>query len=238
MLCIGVAAVLSDVLPLQRSYWVILAVAVVLKPDFGSVFARALQYGAGTMIGAAAAGLILVTHPPQALLLVPLVTSAALMPFAMSRTYGYFGVVFTPLVVLLIGLISDGGWRLAQDRLVDILLGCGSVLCLGYAPWPSSWHANLPRDLADAIQQAARHLEQAWLPAVIALEQLLEAVTAAAVTHAGQPPPATDVDELAAVMRHTSTAVRSGTPLQAARAFPARRRWNRSATPSGPYKTP
>ena len=35
MLCIGVATVLGQALPLQRSYWVPLTVAVVLKPDFG-----------------------------------------------------------------------------------------------------------------------------------------------------------------------------------------------------------
>ena len=47
MLCIGVATVLSQALPLQRSYWVPLTVAVVLRPDLGSVFARALQSAAG-----------------------------------------------------------------------------------------------------------------------------------------------------------------------------------------------
>jgi uncharacterized membrane protein YccC len=33
MVCIGMAAVASEVLPLQRSYWVVLTVAVVVKPD-------------------------------------------------------------------------------------------------------------------------------------------------------------------------------------------------------------
>jgi uncharacterized membrane protein YccC len=52
MVCVGVAAVASEVLPLQRSYWVVLTVAIVLKPDHGSVFARALQRGIGTIVGA------------------------------------------------------------------------------------------------------------------------------------------------------------------------------------------
>ena len=51
MVSIGVAAVVSEVIPLQRSYWVVLTVAIVLKPDFGSVFARAVQRGVGTIIG-------------------------------------------------------------------------------------------------------------------------------------------------------------------------------------------
>jgi uncharacterized membrane protein YccC len=52
MACMGVAGVVSEVLPLQRSYWVPLTVAIVLKPDYGSVFARAVQRGIGTMVGA------------------------------------------------------------------------------------------------------------------------------------------------------------------------------------------
>ena len=51
MACVGVAAVASEVLPLQRSYWVVLTVAIVVKPDDGSVFARALQRGIGTIDG-------------------------------------------------------------------------------------------------------------------------------------------------------------------------------------------
>jgi uncharacterized membrane protein YccC len=125
MLCTGVAAIFLEVLPLQRSYWVILAVAIVLKPDFGSVFTRALQYGAGTVIGVAAAALILVAQPPQPDVVASLVASAALMPYAMSRTYSYVGVALTPLVAL---MISPGGWHLAEDRLIDILLGCGIAL--------------------------------------------------------------------------------------------------------------
>ncbi|MGH3288224.1 MAG: FUSC family protein, partial [Streptosporangiaceae bacterium] len=51
MACMGVAGLVSEVLPLQRSYWVPLTVAIVLKPDYGSVFARALQRGIGTIVG-------------------------------------------------------------------------------------------------------------------------------------------------------------------------------------------
>jgi uncharacterized membrane protein YccC len=38
-------------LPLQCSYLVPLTVAIVPKPDYGSVFARALQRGSGTVVG-------------------------------------------------------------------------------------------------------------------------------------------------------------------------------------------
>ena len=63
MVCVGVAAVASEVLPLQRSYWVVLTVAIVVKPDNGSVFARALQRGIGTIVGAVLGAVILAAVP-------------------------------------------------------------------------------------------------------------------------------------------------------------------------------
>ena len=34
---------------------------------------------------------------------------------------------------------------------------------MGYAPWPSSWHAHLPEQLAIALDSVARYTEQALL---------------------------------------------------------------------------
>jgi uncharacterized membrane protein YccC len=253
MLCIGVATVLSQALPLQRSYWVPLTVAVVLRPDLGSVFARALQSAAGTVIGASVGALILASRPPDQLVVIWLALFALAPPYGMSRNYGLFTVFFAPLVVLLIDLLGNDGWRLAQTRLIDALIGCGIALFIGYAPWPSSWQGSWRPDFASAVGAIADYLDQAvgqgargtapqarariqlatletgfqwamaepqwtrqramaWQPAVAALERLLEAVTATAVTTAGQPSSGTGVSEVSAALRQIADAVRSGTP--------------------------
>jgi uncharacterized membrane protein YccC len=255
MLCIGVATVLSQALPLQRSYWVPLTVAVVLRPDLGSVFARALQSGAGTVIGAGVGALILASGPPDALVVIWLAVFALALPYGQSRNYGLFTVFFAPLVVLLINLLSNDGWQLASARLIDALLGCGIALLIGYAPWPSSWHGSWRPDFADTVSAIADYLDQAvgqgtrgtaphaaariqlatletefqramaeprwtrqraiaWQPAVAALERLLEAVTATAVTTAGQSSSGTGVSEVSAALRRIADAVRSGTPAR------------------------
>jgi uncharacterized membrane protein YccC len=161
MACVGVAAVVSEVLPLQRSYWVVLTVAIVLKPDFGSVFARAVQRGLGTVIGAVLGAVIIVLVPYGLWLLLPFGLLAALLPYGRSRNFGLNAVFLTPLVVVLIDLLAPGGWRLAEDRLVDTLLGCAIVLLIGYAPWPASWQAHLPGKFADAIREVSRYLQVA-----------------------------------------------------------------------------
>jgi uncharacterized membrane protein YccC len=161
MVCVGVAGVVSEVLPLQRSYWVVLTVAVVLKPDFGSVFARAVQRGLGTVTGAVLGAVIIVVVPYGPWLLIPFGLLAALLPYGRSRNYGLMAVFLTPLVVVLIDLLAPGGWRLAEDRLVDTLIGCAIVLLIGYALWPGSWHAHLPGRFAEAIRDVSRYLREA-----------------------------------------------------------------------------
>jgi uncharacterized membrane protein YccC len=161
ILCIGAATVLSEALPLQRSYWVPLTVAVVLRPDLGSVFARALQSGAGTVIGASLGALILASRPPDAILVVWVAVFALALPYGQSQNYGMFTTFFAPLVVLLIDLLDNDGWRLAQARLIDTLLGCGIALLIGYAPWPSSWHGSWRPSFADTLDATAGYLEQA-----------------------------------------------------------------------------
>jgi uncharacterized membrane protein YccC len=159
----GAAGVVSEVLPLQRSYWVALTVAIVFKPDYGSVFARALQRGIGTVVGAVA-GAVLLALVHGAWLLIPFAVLAALLPFGRSRNYGLLATFLTPLVVVLIDLLNPGGWRLAEDRLIDTLIGCAIVLLIGFAPWPMSWYSHLPRQYARAALDVCRYLEEALGP--------------------------------------------------------------------------
>ena len=157
-LCMSVAAALSEVAPLQRSYWVMLTVVVVLKPDFGSVFARALQRGIGTAVGAVIGAAILVLTPYGPWLLVVVAVLAFLVPYTISRNWGMFGTLLTPLVLIIIDLPSGAGWQLAEARAIDTLLGCAIVLLLGYAPWPASWHADVGRQFAAAVGEIAGYL--------------------------------------------------------------------------------
>ena len=160
MACMGAAGVVSEVLPLQRSYWVPLTVAIVLKPDYGSVFARAPQRGIGTVVGAVAGAVLLVlVHGTW--LLIPFGVLAALLSFGRSRNYGLLATFLTPLVVVLIDLLSPVGWRLAEDRLIDTLIGCAIVLLIGFAPWPMSWYSHLPLRYARAALDVCRYLQEA-----------------------------------------------------------------------------
>jgi uncharacterized membrane protein YccC len=161
MLCTGVAAVASEVLPLSRSYWVVLTVVIILKPDYGSVFARAVQRSVGTVVGAVLGAAILAVVPYGPWLLLPFGVLAALLPYAKARNFGLVATFLTPLVVLLIDLLDVGGWRLAEIRLLDTLLASAIVLLVGYAPWPSAWQAHLPGQFAEALRSVCTYMDEA-----------------------------------------------------------------------------
>jgi len=265
MACVGVAGVMTEVLPLARSYWVILTVVIVLKPDYGSVFVRAVQRGIGTVLGAVLGAVILVVVPYGPWLLLPFAVLAALLPYGRSRNYGLLAVFLTPLVVLLIDLLTRATWYLALDRLVDTLLGCAIVLLVGYAPWPSSWQADLPHHFAAVVYDVCWYIEAAlcgtdraaqqrlgradvslarrqlyraladlrtefdrsmaepaavsrqaaaWWPALVALNEVIDAVTAVAVAVShGTPAPDPDAArQLTASLDAIADAVKAGTP--------------------------
>lgn len=165
MVCVAIATIVSEVLPLDRSYWVILTVAIVLKPDYGSVFARAVQRGLGTVLGAVVGAAILAIVPYGPWLLIPMTLFAALLPYGKSLSFGLTATFLTPLVVMLIDLLAPIGWRLAEDRLADTALGCAIVLAFGYAPWPSSWQQHLPAQFAATVRAVCGYMRDALIPA-------------------------------------------------------------------------
>ncbi len=164
MLCLGVAEVLTEVASINRSYWVALTVCVVIKPDFGSVFARAVQRALGTALGVLIGSAVLALVPTGAPLLPFMALFAGLLPIARVRNYGLFSAALTPLILILIDSLARDAHALVLARLADTALGCGIVLLLGYALWPETWRSRLPDRLAATIDEVAGYLVRAFEP--------------------------------------------------------------------------
>jgi uncharacterized membrane protein YccC len=150
VLCMTLAEVARQVLPLDRPYWVLLTVAIVLKPDFGSVFTRAVQRAAGTLIGVLIGSLLMSVLPGDGWVVVAIAVGAGLLPWARGANFGLFSVFQTPVIILLLELAVPGGPGLVGARLVDTLVGCAIVLVAGYLVWPQTWRAPLDEALSAA----------------------------------------------------------------------------------------
>ncbi|MGW0832313.1 FUSC family protein [Streptomyces prunicolor] len=160
--CIGLAQILVSTVPVARSYWVALTITFVLKPDFGSVFSRALLRALGTVAGLVIAAAVLSAVPRGWWDVLVLLLLAPLIPALTPRGYGYQTMAITPVILLLSDVLNHQGTALLLPRLVDSLIGCGIALVAGYLLWPESWHTRVGDRLAEAVADTATYVESAF----------------------------------------------------------------------------
>ncbi|MFG2886448.1 FUSC family protein [Streptomyces sp. NPDC048297] len=163
-LCIGIAQATVSLFPVPRSYWVALTITFVLKPDFGSVFSRALLRALGTVAGLVLAAAVLAEVPGGWWIVPTLMVLGALIPALTPRGYGFQTAAITPVILLLSDLLNHQGTALLLPRLLDSLMGCVIALVVGYLLWPESWRTRVGDQLADAVADTAAYVEAAFGP--------------------------------------------------------------------------
>ncbi|MFJ8850426.1 FUSC family protein [Streptomyces sp. NPDC102437] len=163
-LCIGLAQALTSLILVPRSYWVALTVTFVLKPDFGSVFSRAVLRSVGTAAGLVIAAPVLAAVPMGWWDVPVMVVLAALIPALTAKGYAFQTAAITPVILLLSDLLNHQGFHLVWPRFLDSLIGCAIVLVAGYLLWPESWHVRIGHRLADAVAEIADYVACAFEP--------------------------------------------------------------------------
>ncbi|MEW2305214.1 FUSC family protein [Streptomyces sp. NPDC006655] len=161
-LCIGIAQALVSLIPVPRSYWVALTITFVLKPDFGSVFSRALLRALGTVAGLVVAATVLALVPRGWWDVPVMMVLAPLIPALTPRGYGFQTAAITPVILLLSDVLNHQGTALLLPRLLDSLMGCAIALVAGYLLWPESWRTRVGDRLADAVADTAAYVELAF----------------------------------------------------------------------------
>ncbi|MFC0283288.1 FUSC family protein [Camelimonas abortus] len=154
-LCLGIAYACRLVVDASHWFWIPLTVGLVMKPDLGSVFARAIQRCIGTSAGVVIGAVLLWLTPRGAGFGAVIGLLAAALPWAMARSYALQAVFLTPLVLMLVDLIVPGPQSAdyAGQRFVDTLAGGAIVLLVGYFPWPRS-HSRQDAAAFDRVRAA------------------------------------------------------------------------------------
>ena len=165
-LCLGLAYAVRFVDGAEHWFWVPLTVSLLMKPDLGSVFARAALRIAGTVVGAAIGALILAVMPKTGWVGLPIAVLAALIPWAMQKSYALQAVVLTPLVLILVSALTPGPFNIdyGTQRIIDTAIGGAIVLVFGYFLWPKSSADVLTRLFESAKLQIAAYVVEPTLP--------------------------------------------------------------------------
>ena len=156
---VPVAAVIARGLPLQHSYWMVVAAATILRPEFGATFTRGAERALGTCLGVALAGAIAVTLHPAGGVTVVLVGILAWLGYSLFPASFAVGFAFiTALVVFLINVIAPDTLATASARLLDTLVG-GCIGLAAYALWPTWAHTSAWQSLADLVGAERAYLD-------------------------------------------------------------------------------
>jgi uncharacterized membrane protein YccC len=160
------ADVIARLVGLPRSYWVPLTVAVVLKPDIGSLFSKGVGRVVGTIVGVGCAGFVVAgLHPDTAWTVVALAVSVW-GAYAFYQSNFAIGSSFVAAVVLLLLSVTEvNTLTTAGDRLLDTALG-GAVALTTYLVWPTWSNGEARRALA-RLAAAQRSYLAAVLSAVL-----------------------------------------------------------------------
>lgn len=171
MLCVALAEATALLMPLERTYWIPLTVAIVLKPDFGSVFGRAVLRGIGTVVGVGLGAAVLGIGTHAWLLVVFIAMFAVGIAVGKARNYAILSAAVTPLIILQMELSHKGDWLVVLARLLDTVAGCVIVLVFGYLLWPGSMRPRVGGHLAEVLDTVVRYVRRALAAAESADER-------------------------------------------------------------------
>lgn len=158
-------ALLAEHIPLARGYWIVVAAATVLRPDFGATFTRGAERVAGTCLGVVLAGLVAVALHPTGWATVALVGALAWSAYSVFPASFAAGVVFlTAMIVFLLEAVSPSTLATATDRGVDTVVG-GAIGLIAFGLWPT-WSSMPARQALVDLGNAQRAYVQAVLGSI------------------------------------------------------------------------
>jgi uncharacterized membrane protein YccC len=131
------ADLVAHLFGLPRGYWVAFSVAVILKPDYSTLFSRGVGRVVGTLLGATLAALLVaVLHPSAAASAVLIFLLAASAYATWAASFAVSIGLITSVVLVILSLTLTDSVTTALDRLLDVTIGA-TLSFATYLLWPS-----------------------------------------------------------------------------------------------------
>lgn len=142
----------------HHSYWVLLTIIVILKPGFSLSKQRNYQRVFGTIIGGAI-GVLVLTFVHNKTLEVALLMVFMMGAYSFLRINYITSVIFmTPYVLILFRFLGVGHLDVAEERIIDTIIGSSIAFLASYLIFPSWESEQLRQTLLDVIDANIRYL--------------------------------------------------------------------------------
>ncbi|MFD6228862.1 FUSC family protein [Streptomyces sp. NPDC060232] len=161
-LALGAARTVAGVESLPHGFWAMLAVLSLTRTTAAQTKATVRLALAGTLLGALlAAGVLALVGGRTAVY-------AVVLPFVMLvafrvgpvRGVGWAQGMFTLVVSFVFAQLAPVTWRLAEVRLVDVIVGSMIGVVFGLLAWPRGAQAELHRAVAELLEREAETVER------------------------------------------------------------------------------
>ncbi len=155
--CVALGDAIGRGLLFQRSYWLPMTIAVILKPDFTGTYSRGLWRLSGTFVGLVLATVLFHFLPPNPWLEVVLIAALTfVLRWAGPANYGLFVVTISALVVLLAAVVGQSPEATIHARALNTFVG-GVLALLAYWLWPTWERTRVAEALADLLEAYRRY---------------------------------------------------------------------------------
>ncbi|MEC5145414.1 FUSC family membrane protein [Chitinophaga sp. 212800010-3] len=150
---------LGLVFQLDRVYWILLTIVVILKPGFGLTKSRSIQRLIGTVTGALfAAGVLYLTQNNTVIFVMMLLCILGAYSF-MSFKYTLSVFFVTPFVIFLLHLLHPADLLNVTQRVLDTFIGGGIAFVANMLLWPAWERSFLPDYMKKMMETNRRYFE-------------------------------------------------------------------------------
>jgi uncharacterized membrane protein YccC len=160
-MAIAVGLLVAEHLPYaSHGYWIVLTIAIILKPSFSQTKQRRGDRLLGTLIGCVATALILhFIHEPIALLGFLFLATVAAPAFIYVK-YRYTAIAASMQILLQINLLIPSSGHVIGERLIDTIIGATIATAFSFV-LPSWEYRALPQLVRRVLLSNQRYLEAA-----------------------------------------------------------------------------
>ncbi|NGO81903.1 hypothetical protein G6045_40610, partial [Streptomyces sp. YC504] len=159
--CLGLAQTVASFSGLPHSGWLVLTVALVVRPGLGTVPARLVLRAAGTVAGVLLGLAAIAVFPAGWWRIAVTVVLTGLLQAYARRNYALQTLFLTPVMLLLADPLGQAGSAVPGARLLDTVIGCAVAFLCGYLLWPEDTRARVPHRLATAHDTIAAYADHA-----------------------------------------------------------------------------
>lgn len=135
----------------HHSYWILLTIVIILRSDFKLTKQRNYQRLMGTIIGGIAGACLLIYMENPTVLFLTLLF-CMIMSFSFQNLSYIVSVAFlTPYILIVFSFLGENNFHIAEERIIDTLIGSTIALVASYFILPSWQYDRLKDFLKKAL---------------------------------------------------------------------------------------